>query len=842
MRRQARVQPGSYDEPDAASLLRAAPPAYVPACAAVRPPAKLAPLPAKLAPLPPLPARAPIATPAPPAPRQRRRPPAPRARLARGLRRRGAREFRAQAAQAQATLLAALEAEQAAADDASDYDRHVGDARARLDAMLDEARATRAAAEERVVASSPRLPPPRPELDAHDRRGPALPPLRLPEESKEPPPAGDTGGRPRRPGGRRRRGAGDARGHAQGRGDAGDAQGRAAGVGAAPRAPRRREDAEEYVAEREPFIRAALLLCVVVLVVAAYVAYAAFALWLDCRFRAVAAAWTDDAVSADGLVVERPADTWGQGLLEVVFFCFLFLAILCAIFGACLLANGKLGATFAKSLKETRPGAFERTFGDVSSARGGRLLKAAMVEFGVELLACGLLALLPLRPIERVVTFFEVVQSGLQWGNAFLAVVGVFFAVMAALAGAQRRPARLGVRQPERRRFWLGRERARRGLVRAFGFAAALNEDVAALRVYERLGALCAALWAAMFVVITSRIGSIPRIVDGHCDVRLMSKSWWKRFLGCRKYANDALRHGDGFEDVYVRGAGEIYSVYCDDAARVVYAWEYNRDGEVQRGACGCRVDYYGCLNNDCCQLLKEAARTNAFLVVVFGALVLLLLVAMVLGARYMRDRVRSRRKGRRERVHRTTGGVVFVVFAICAALGLFAAGTLARRGGARSSYYFGRGRLYNNFSPLRVDLKSRLDDTDLLGAGADVCRRRLPEGTSRADVRADRDAAPDRGADRGADDGPAVHRAVDWSSVGVSDDRRAVGETVSGTDAEAVDGGPTISDAFSELYSQCLAVRDTLERAYAFAKCDTVGRAERSAIDGAERNSYDEP
>ena len=206
-----------------------------------------------------------------------------------------------------------------------------------------------------------------------------------------------------------------------------------------------------------------------------------------------------------------------------------------------------------------------------------------------------------------------------------------------------------------------------------------------------------------------------------------MSKSWWKRFLGCRKYANDALRHGDGFEDVYVRGAGEIYSVYCDDAARVVYAWEYNRDGEVQRGACGCRVDYYGCLNNDCCQLLKEAARTNAFLVVVFGALVLLLLVAMVLGARYMRDRVRSRRKGRRERVHRTTGGVVFVVFAICAALGLFAATTLARRGGARSSYYFGRGRLYNNFSPLRGDLKSRLDDTDLLGAGADVCRRRLP-------------------------------------------------------------------------------------------------------------------
>ncbi|KAH8069047.1 hypothetical protein JL721_6252 [Aureococcus anophagefferens] len=618
-----------------------------------------------------------------------------------------AREFRAQAAQAQATLLAALEAEQAAADDASDYDRHVGDASARLDAMLDEARA-RAAAEERVVASSPRLPPPRPELDAHDRRGPALPPLRLPESRA-----------------------------AARRATRAVARGVPEAVAAAPPAwepHRERLDGEktpeEYVAG-EPFIRAALLLCVVVLVVAAYVAYAAFALWLDCRFRAVAAAWvlglalcavallgiwgcrrvrgdllryfeTDaDAVSADGLVVERPADTWGQGLLEVVFFCFLFLAILCAIFGACLLANGKLGATFAKSLKETRPGAFERTFGDVSSARGGRLLKAAMVEFG----------------------------SGLQWGNAFLAVVGVFFAVMAALSLALN-DALHGSEfdSPSDGYFWLG---FASGLVAvlfgAFGFAAALNEDVAALRVYERLGALCAALWAAMFVVITSRIGSIPRIVDGHCDVRLMSKSWWKRFLGCRKYANDALRHGDGFEDVYVRGAGEIYSVYCDDAARVVYAWEYNRDGEVQRGACGCRVDYYGCLNNDCCQLLKEAARTNAFLVVVFGALVLLLLVAMVLGARYMRDRVRSRRKGRRERVHRTTGGVVFVVFAICAALGLFAAGTLARRGGARSSYYFGRGRLYNN-APAR-DLKSRLDDTDLLGAGADVCRRRLPEG-----------------------------------------------------------------------------------------------------------------
>jgi len=501
MRRQARVQPGSYDEPDAASLLRAAPPAYgappayTPACAAVRPPAKLAPLPAKLAPLPPLPARAPIATPAPsppaPAPAAEEPAAAPRApdsvrrhaghRLAlerRAARKRAlfvaaqgeredrrraraaglpgadadllaaadrdrselaafdaaaAREFRAQAAQAQATLLAALEAEQAAAADASDYDRHVGDARARLDAMLDEARATRAAAEERVVASSPRLPPPRPELDAHDRRGPALPPLRLPEETKEPPAAGDTG---RSPAASPEAVAVEA-----------PATPKAAATPTTPKAAppawephRERLDGEktpeEYVAEREPFIRAALLLCVVVLVFAAYVAYAAFALWLDCRFRAVAAAWalglalcavallgiwgcrrvrgdllryfeTDaDAVSADGLVVERPADTWGQGLLEVVFFCFLFLAILCAIFGACLLANGKLGATFAKSLKETRPGAFERTFGDVSSARGGRLLRAAMVEFGVELLACGALALLPLRPIERVVSQF----------------------------------------------------------------------------------------------------------------------------------------------------------------------------------------------------------------------------------------------------------------------------------------------------------------------------------------------------------------------------------------------------------------------------------------------------
>ena len=32
----------------------------------------------------------------------------------------------------------------------------------------------------------------------------------------------------------------------------------------------------------------------------------------------------------------------------------------------------------------------------------------------------------------------------------------------------------------------------------------------------------------------------------------------------------------------------------CDDAAKNVFAWEY----DDERGSCGCKVDYYGCLNS----------------------------------------------------------------------------------------------------------------------------------------------------------------------------------------------------------------------------------------------------
>jgi len=87
-----------------------------------------------------------------------------------------------------------------------------------------------------------------------------------------------------------------------------------------------------------------------------------------------------------------------------------------------------------------------------------------------------------------------------------------------------------------------------------------------------------------------------------------------------------------------------------------------------------------------------------------------------------------------------------------------------------------------------------------------------------RADVRADRDAAPDRGADRGADDGPAVHRAVDRISFRVSDDGYAVGETVSGADAETVERGA---------HDIAAAVRGADERADARAVGSAYERAD---------------
>ena len=65
----------------------------------------------------------------------------------------------------------------------------------------------------------------------------------------------------------------------------------------------------------------------------------------------------------------------------------------------------------------------------------------------------------------------------------------------------------------------------------------------------------------------------------------------------------DERRH-----ESYVRGAGEGWSVTCDDAAKNVFAWEY----DDERGSCGCKVDYYGCLNSrPCCNALSALIATN---------------------------------------------------------------------------------------------------------------------------------------------------------------------------------------------------------------------------------------
>ena len=137
-------------------------------------------------------------------------------------------------------------------------------------------------------------------------------------------------------------------------------------------------------------------------------------------------------VNEEGKCVEAPADTPGQRLLECCFYVWLFLAVLCLGCGAGLVANRRLGHTHAANLAERRPGRFAEWF-DGGEGAAGRELTNWLVGQGVALLVLAVLGVLPLLPTVKIITVFETVHSGLEWGGAYLSIVATACAVVAAL-------------------------------------------------------------------------------------------------------------------------------------------------------------------------------------------------------------------------------------------------------------------------------------------------------------------------------------------------------------------------------------------------------------------------
>ena len=52
---------------------------------------------------------------------------------------------------------------------------------------------------------------------------------------------------------------------------------------------------------------------------------------------------------------------------------------------------------------------------------------------GISLLVLAVLGVLPLLPTIKIITVYETVQSGLEWGGAFLSILAMACAVIASL-------------------------------------------------------------------------------------------------------------------------------------------------------------------------------------------------------------------------------------------------------------------------------------------------------------------------------------------------------------------------------------------------------------------------
>ena len=420
-------------------------------------------------------------------------------------------------------------------------------------------------------------------------------------------------------------------------------------------------------------------------------------------------------VNKEGKCVEAPADTIGQRLLECCLYVWLFLAVLCLGCGAGLIANRRLGETHAANLAERRPGRFAQYFDDEDDAK--RELMTWLLGHGISLLVLALLGVLPLLPTIKIVTIYETVQSGLEWGGAFLSILAMACAVVAALT-LRYKDAVDGAAfaAPSDGALWasivIAALAAFAGVV---AWRGGYTENVRLLALFEATGVLLIPSILIAFSLMVAAVARLPPLIERRCDdvVQLLDENWWDSVLGCRKYASDARRHSS-----YVRGAGEGWSVTCDDASSNVFAWEY----DDEQGSCGCKVDYYGCLNSKpCCNSLKVLIETNWFFLVYGGLIVLILLAGLVKASHYVRTKIVDGWDRKRILHHRNTSVSGSLSLSFGLALVVIFLSILLASTGKRVPPNEARGVLTCDYAPFEnATLYDKLPPTDLVDEGND--------------------------------------------------------------------------------------------------------------------------
>jgi hypothetical protein len=197
--------------------------------------------------------------------------------------------------------------------------------------------------------------------------------------------------------------------------------------------------------------------------------------------------------------------------------------------------------------------------------------------------------------------------------------------------------------------------------VNIFGVVATKGESVKGLKIFA-----ASLLFMSVLLFIGIGLGSqdANKTIDNKCAqvVTVMSDRGWHHLFQCNKYSGCATRYDSVLKD-HVKACSSIgvYSfnhsavgeeTYCDkndDKTKTLFAWEFNvlgrlRDPKAKKkyvptDKVGRRVDWYGCLNYKCCDVLKAwiGANRSYFFAAAFG-MFLLLLLGIYVAMRMARD------------------------------------------------------------------------------------------------------------------------------------------------------------------------------------------------------------
>ena len=123
----------------------------------------------------------------------------------------------------------------------------------------------------------------------------------------------------------------------------------------------------------------------------------------------------------------------------------------------------------------------------------------------------------------------------------------------------------------------------------------------------------------------------LDQVIDDNCDDLLyhLPESFFMDFAACEKYSGYGERwNGTGWE---VNNIGE--SVYCTPKDLASFVWEHNPYPAFGGG----NVDYFGCLNLDCCESIKDQLYSFQYGLLVFGVFTVIIMGGGIYASLHLR-------------------------------------------------------------------------------------------------------------------------------------------------------------------------------------------------------------